>query len=345
VESTTVGSAAAAVSQSVTPESTSVVAETAAAVAESVVVKRSTTSRTLPGVDVASYQGPPGNWVGEAGQIKWAAVKITEFEPNGVKYVNPDALADWNYLAAHNLGRIGYMFGHPATSVTDSVDLFTTEIRSLGLRNTDGVALDLEVTDGLGPASVDRWAAQVLANLHDRLHRMPVVYTFLSFAQAGNTASLGKYPLWIADPSSPQGSPRVPSPWTTWAIHQYDISGSIDRDAANYATLAAMQKALGKMEGAVVKNLGGSLAGGTSAIRWESGITVVAGLGTNGYVQTTRFHPSDGTWGPWRDVSPEKAIGIAGMVAWAQNSGKLYFTNESHQVIQLTTNDAGATWT
>ena len=299
----------------------------------------------LPGVDVASYQGPPGNWVPEAGNIKWAAVKLTEFEPGGVKYVNPDAQADWDYLGAHSLGRIGYMFGHPSTSVTDSVDLFTHEIRGLGLRNTDGIALDLEVTDGLGPPAVDKWAASVLANLHDRLHRMPLVYTFISFAQAGNTARLGKYPLWIADPSSPEGSPTVPPPWKTWAIHQYDISGAIDRDAANYPTLAAMQKALGKVEGADVKNLGGSVTGGVSTARWETGVTVVAGLGTNGYIQTTRFHPKDGTWGPWRDVSPETAIGIAGLTAWAQNAGKLYYINHSGQVIQLTTADAGATWT
>jgi lysozyme len=344
VESTTVGAAATAVSESVTPASTSVVAETTAAVVQSVVVQQSA-QRMLPGVDVASYQGPPGSWVPVAGDIKWAAVKLTEFQPGGLQYVNPDALADWNYLGAHNLGRIGYMFGHPGAGVTESVDLFTHELRSLGLRDTDMVALDLEVTDGLGPAAVDAWAASVCANLHDRLHRLPVLYTFLSFAEAGNTASLGKYPLWIADPSSPAGSPHVPAPWTTWAIHQYDISGSIDRDDANYLTLPGMQKALGKVEGAGVKNIGGSIAGGTSTVRWESGITVVAGLGTNGYIQTTRFHPTDGTWGPWRDVSPEPAIGLAGIVAWAQNAGKLYYTDQSHQVIQLTTNDAGATWT
>jgi hypothetical protein len=185
----------------------------------------------------------------------------------------------------------------------------------------------------------------VCAELHDRLHRMPVVYTFLSFAESGNTASLGKYPLWIADPSSPEGSPRVPPPWKTWAMHQYDISGSIDRDVANYSTLPAMQKALGKIVGSGVINLGGTISGGTSAIRWDNGISVVAGHGENGFIQATRFLPSDGHWGPWRDVSPEQARGLAGMIAWAEKAGKLYYTNQSGQVIQLTTNDAGATWT
>src|SRR6185437_4028557 len=52
----------------------------------------------LHGVDVASFQGRPANWKHLAGPISWAAVKITELEPNGVHYVNPDAAADWAYL-------------------------------------------------------------------------------------------------------------------------------------------------------------------------------------------------------------------------------------------------------
>ncbi len=301
--------------------------------------------RTIRGVDVASYQGPPGQWAPAAGRIKWAAVKVTELEPNGIEYVNPDASADWDYLAQKNLGRVGYLFGHPSTSATATVEFFAHQIRSMGLRNSDGVALDLEVTDGLGPTDVDKWAAHVMSELHDRLHRMPVLYTFLSFAEAGNTASLGKYPLWIADPSSPPGHPRIPLPWKTWTMHQYDISGSIDRDVANFATKAGMERALGKVKGAVVTDLGGSQTGDLMSIRWPNGTTIVAGLGTNGFVQTTRWHPSDRTWGPWRDVSPEKALGTAGMIAWGETMGHLYYVNSTGAVIQLTTNNGGATWT
>ncbi len=299
----------------------------------------------IRGVDVASYQGPPGNWVSAAGRIKWAAVKVTELEPNGLKYVNPDAMADWTYLGKNNLARVAYLFGHPSTSATDTVEFFAQTVRGLGFSNTDGMALDLEVTDGLGPSEVDKWAAHVMAELHDRLHRMPALYTYLSFAEAGNTASLGRYPLWIADPSSRPGHPRVPAPWKNWAMHQYDISGPIDRDVGHYPTKRAMERALGKVKGSGVTNLGGSISGDLTSVRWPSGITIVAGLGTNGFVQTSRFHPSDGTWGPWRDVSPETAIGTAGLVAWDDTMGHLYYTKATGEVIQLTTNNAGATWT
>lgn len=302
-------------------------------------------AKLILGVDVSSFQGLPGAWRAEAGQIRWAAVKLTELEPNGVRYVSADARADWAYLAEQKLGRLAYMFGHPSVSVLDSVEFFTSELRSLGLSDADGVVLDLEVTDGLGPGEVDAWSAQVMASLESRLHRTPVLYTFLSFAEEGNTASLGKYPLWIADPSSPAGKPRVPLPWRNWTMHQYDISGPLDRDVANFPSLAAMGRALGKPKEPEVQDLGGTITGDVMAVRWANGIIVVAGLGKGGFVQTKRFHPVEGIWGPWRNVSLGKALGAPGLVAWGTSNGQLYYTNDSGAVIELATEDSGATWT
>ena len=45
--------------------------------------------KTLKGVDVSSFQGPPADWAKAAGSIVWAAVKLTELEPDGTRYVNP----------------------------------------------------------------------------------------------------------------------------------------------------------------------------------------------------------------------------------------------------------------
>ena len=72
--------------------------------------------RLLHGVDVSSFQGLPSNWKHAAGPISWAAVKITELEPNGVHYVNPDAGPDWAYLDRQNLNRVAYLFGHPSVN-------------------------------------------------------------------------------------------------------------------------------------------------------------------------------------------------------------------------------------
>lgn len=201
---------------------------------------------SLPGVDVSSFQGRPASWMPAAGNISWAAVKITELQPSGVRYVNPDAAADWAALKAAGKGRVAYLFGHPATDPTATAGLFTSAMRSLGLDDADAVCLDHEVSDARSPSSVAGWGREVLGRLRTTFDRPPLLYTFLSFAEAGNCAGMGAYPLWIADPSSPPGRPRVPAPWSKWAIHQHSISGSIDRDLASHSTLAAMQAELGK---------------------------------------------------------------------------------------------------
>lgn len=200
----------------------------------------------IRGVDVASFQGRPASWKTAAGPVDWAAVKITELQPSGLRYVDPDAAPDWAGLRTDRRGRAAYMFGHPATSPTESVAFFLEELRPLGLADTDAIALDHETSDGRSPAAASAWALAVLQQLKHATGRRPVLYTFLDFAEEGNCQGLGEYPLWIADPSRPPGRPRVPKPWTTWAIHQYEINGAIDRDVANFPHTAAMAAALGK---------------------------------------------------------------------------------------------------
>jgi len=295
----------------------------------------------LHGVDVASFQGLPSHWSQVAGPISWAAVKITELEPNGVHYVNPDAGPDWAYLQRQNLNRVAYLFGHPSVNATDTVNFFLSQLNRLGLHDGDGIALDLEVTDGLGPAAVSAWARNVASQLHNRTGRQPVIYTFLSFAESGNCAGLGHYPLWIADPSSPMGRPRVPGPWTTWTMHQHSIIGSIDRDVAKFASPAAMRAALGKPKESHVHNLGGSNTSALAAIRWDNGVTVVAGMGKNGFIQATRY---DGKWSAWTNVSPTKALHPPAMIAWGKGTGHLYYTDQHGDVIELATGNYGQHW-
>jgi GH25 family lysozyme M1 (1,4-beta-N-acetylmuramidase) len=301
--------------------------------------------KLLAGVDVSGYQGTPSKWASTAGTISWAAVKVTEFEANGTKYVNPYAAADWEWLHSKKKGRIAYLFGHPSVSAANTVNFFITQLNALGLRDADGVALDLEVSDGLTPAHVASWGVDVQSELETRLGRTPLLYTFLSFAEAGNCAGLGRYPLWIADPSSTKGHPRVPEPWTKWSIHQYDISGSIDRDVANFASESAMFDALGKkttVKEPGVQNLGGKIATGLATGRWPNGHIVVAGLGQDGFVQANLW---DGEkWEGWKNISRTKAIGAPTLTVWVDNHGRLYYIDSAHNVIQMITTDGGKTW-
>lgn len=209
---------------------------------------------SLRGVDLANFQGPPADWKTVAGKISWAGVKVTELEPGGTRYVNPDAAPDWAFLKRQGKGRVAYLFGHPAVSAAESVSFFAAELGPLGLDDNDAVALDHETTDGLRPAECSAWAADVLAGLRKTFGRTPLCYTFPNFAQAGYCAGLGGYPLWISDPNHPAGHPAVPGPWHSYAIHQFATSGAIDRDLAAYTTLAAMAAALGKKKEPAVKD-------------------------------------------------------------------------------------------
>ena len=76
-------------------------------------------------------------------------------------------------------------------------------VRAHGLKAGDLIALDLEASDGLSPARVSEYARNWCADVERATGHTPIVYTFLSFAEQGNCAGLGHYPLWIAEPSAP----------------------------------------------------------------------------------------------------------------------------------------------
>lgn len=198
----------------------------------------------LRGCDVSSYQGEPGQWKAAAGDFDWCGVKFTELHGTSA-YLNPDAHADWSWLGQNGKLRVAYAFGHPSSSSAATARLLANSVTDAGLTDDDAIALDLEVTDGLAPAAVNLWAASVLRELERLLSRHAICYTFIDFARAGNCASLGAYHLWLADPSSPAGQPRVPAPWKDWTLHQYATS-PIDRDVARFASLEDMRRALGK---------------------------------------------------------------------------------------------------
>jgi len=174
-------------------------------------------------------------------RLSFAILKATE----GTGFRDPLFPAAWEALKQLGLARGTYHFAHPSGEPDAEAAFFLAYVRENGLLDADVLALDLEVTDGLPPEQVAGWARRFCSRVSSASGRRPLVYTFISFAVAGNCAGLGRYPLWIADPSSTPGSPRVPGPWTTWAVHQYGQQG-IDLDVANYPDAAAMTRALGR---------------------------------------------------------------------------------------------------
>lgn len=172
--------------------------------------------------------------------LSFAIVKATE----GTGYPDPDFPASWAALKELGIARGAYHFAHPSNGPVAEAEFFLGYVRAHGLDDADFLTLDLEDSDGLPPHAVAAYGRQFCAHLSTSARRPVPVYTFISFAEAGNCAGLGGYPLWIADWSSAAGSPRIPAPWKTWALHQYSSQG-IDLDVANYPDAAAMTQALG----------------------------------------------------------------------------------------------------
>ncbi len=179
------------------------------------------------GIDVSSFQGT-FDWAAERGSISFGFAKATE----GVTITDPEFARNWQQIKAMGFVRGAYHFGHPKDGAGASAQAFLAAVRAQGLERGDLLALDLETTDGLGPAQVATFARNWCAEVAAATGRKPIVYTFISFAQEGNCAGLGGHPLWIADPSSPEGHPTVPRPWTTWTFHQYATT-LVDRDVFN----------------------------------------------------------------------------------------------------------------
>lgn len=175
-------------------------------------------------------------------RLDFAILKATE----GTGFRDPLFPAAWAAVRELGLARGCYHFAHPAQDAREQADAFTSYVRSNGLLDGDMLALDLEETDGLQPYQVDAWAAEFCRAVAAETGHVVTVYTFLSFAEAGCCASLGRQPLWMADPDSTPGCPRVPAPWKTWAVHQYSSQG-IDLDVASYPDAAAMTLALGRI--------------------------------------------------------------------------------------------------
>lgn len=180
----------------------------------------------LHGIDVSNLQG----------NVDWSAYRNLDFAfakaTEGIGFRDALFPHNWHGMKSNGIVRGAYDFAHPANDPVAEADYFFTYVQAQGLSAGDLLALDLEVTDGLGPAAVASYARRWCQRVTARANVKPVVYTFLSFAQAGNCAGLGAYPLWIAEPSAPQGQPTVPGPWRSWAFHQY-ANTPVDQDVFN----------------------------------------------------------------------------------------------------------------
>jgi lysozyme len=189
--------------------------------------------------DISSWNGVPDIPSLGANII---AVKATE----GTGYISPVFQRDWINVENAKRGRIAYHFFHPSVSPTAQARFFLDTVKNAGLGSGDCLALDHESTDGLTATEVATAAVAFRNAVQDEVKCSLIVYCNLSFANNGNCSGLANQPLWIADPSSPAGKPRIPEPWKSasdlWTFHQYGERGGVDEDICNFKTMDTFYK-------------------------------------------------------------------------------------------------------
>lgn len=181
------------------------------------------TDRTLEGLDVSYAQGA----------IDWAQVRASGrvfayARATGGTMVDSRFADNWPAMRAASVVRGAYHFFHPTEDADAQAELF---LRTVGrIEPTDlPPMLDVETytrtaADGTTEtipadeiaAAARRWIDHVQA----ATGRIPVVYTAtFIWSSHVHSAAFADNPLWIADWL--EDCPRVPAPWTTWAIQQY----------------------------------------------------------------------------------------------------------------------------
>jgi GH25 family lysozyme M1 (1,4-beta-N-acetylmuramidase) len=173
------------------------------------------------GVDVASYQSTTFDLSG----LSFVIAKATE----GTGYVNPHYTGQLAHARAHGMLVGHYHFGHHG-GVAEAVYF----LAHVDLRPGEILAYDWEAS---GATQADRDAF-----LHYVKAKHPgvkvVLYCNLDFWHNRDTENYAGDGLWIADPNHPAGHPAVKHPWL---FHQYASPNGMDKNVANFASVAAMK--------------------------------------------------------------------------------------------------------
>ena len=213
-----------------------------------------TASRTLSGLDVASFQHPvtktypKGQVIGwssvAAAGYKFAAIKATE----GDYYVNPWAVTDMTTAKAAGLSVAPYHFAIPNASGGAAQAQYTLEYSGYqpGTRMLPPM-LDIEYDPytssdhtnmcyGLTPAKMTAWVGGFVNTVKSITGLYPVIYTTADWWNTctGGSTAFGADPMWVA--AYGFKSPPMPAGWPAWTIWQYTSGGTVPGVATPGAT-------------------------------------------------------------------------------------------------------------
>jgi lysozyme len=183
----------------------------------------STTGPTQ-GYDVSTYQGA-FDW--STHKVAFGAARISD----GLGSIDARFDGNWSGMKTNGVLRGAYQFFEPGEDEVAQANLVISKVGKLGEGDLP-VMLDVEVTGGQSPATIQTKAKHWLELVEAGTGKRPFVYSYASFLQTNLGSGFGKYPLWIAGYG--ESCPSVPSGWTNWAFWQYsDGNGALDHDVFN----------------------------------------------------------------------------------------------------------------
>lgn len=190
-----------------------------------------TAMTVVQGIDVSHWQGAM-NWEAWHGKIGFAMAKAVE----GDSETDPDFGNNWNGMWELNrcMPRWAYLYFHASLDPVVQAAHLVATVKGHGLLPGDNFVLDLEETvsgsgenDGIPAARCAASAVRCLREINALApgHRV-LPYMNPSWAEAGGSAGMAAWFLWLADYGVP--APTAPQPWdraTMWQYSDQPIDG------------------------------------------------------------------------------------------------------------------------
>lgn len=180
------------------------------------------------GIDVSHHNN-------DKGPIDFKKVKAAGYDFVYIKASEGDSYKDpfflKNYKAAKEAGLLvgAYHFMRPVKNWENQFSNFMSIVGGCALDLP--FCLDWEASGKITWQEEIKCAQSILDAMEARQKRKPIIYTgawyFEQFYGKGVAFGMNKYPLWISHYNSKVKSPRLPKPWTTWAIWQTTESGTV----------------------------------------------------------------------------------------------------------------------
>lgn len=181
------------------------------------------------GVDVSHHNKNVDCKAIKAAGYSFAYVKATE----GKTFVSPKFHENVKKAKAAGLKVGAYHFMRQNIDPVEQAQFFLNKIKDQDL---DMIPVcDWESHDGAGEAQQYANVKKFLDYIEQKLGKKPLIYTgkwFIDQVEAKDRSItipswLAQYPLWISDYGVNRTYPRMPKPWTEYAIWQFTESGTI----------------------------------------------------------------------------------------------------------------------